>query len=58
MGFDMPIGFIQLPTCLSKSPTSHRGHPRVSLETQLVGIRAAIAGAREVVDERMKAVQA
>ena len=58
MGFDIPSGFIHLPYLPQQIADKPPGTPSMSLETQLVGVRAAIAGVYELVDARVKAAQA
>ena len=58
MGFDMPSGFIHLPYLPQQIADKPPGTLSMSLETQIVGVRAAIAGVRELVDTRVKAAQA
>jgi pyroglutamyl-peptidase len=58
MGVDMPSGFIHLPYLPQQIAAKPPGTPSMPLGTQIVGVRAAIAGVRELVDARMKAAQA
>ena len=57
-GGDIPSGLIHLPYLPQQVADKPPGTPSMSLETQLVGVRAAIAGVRELVDARIRAVQA
>jgi len=58
MGVDMPSGFIHLPYLPQQVADKSPGTPSMSLETQITGVRAAIAGVRELVDARVRTVQA
>jgi pyroglutamyl-peptidase len=51
-GRDLPSGFIHLPFLPEQAATKPPGTPSMAIETQLLGVRAAIEWLRELVATR------
>jgi pyroglutamyl-peptidase len=58
IGTDIPSGLIHLPYLPQQVDDKPPGTPSMLLQTQLIGVRAAIAGMRELVNARFQAMQA